>query len=75
MTKTKQKNNSRLRHAEYYDAMQGTFDKLYADSIVLSELDWWVASQWGKYAHACNDMAKRPPKAVEANKRYEEALL
>lgn len=31
MTKTKQKKNSRLRHAEYYD-MQGTFDKLYADS-------------------------------------------
>ena len=31
MTRTKQKKNSRLRHAEYYD-MQCAFDKLYADS-------------------------------------------
>lgn len=31
VTRTKQKKNSRLRHAEYYD-MQCAFDKLYADS-------------------------------------------
>ena len=31
VTKTKQKKNSRLRHAEYYD-IQDTFDKLYGDS-------------------------------------------
>ena len=31
MTTTKQKKNSKLRHLEYYD-LQGTLDKLYADS-------------------------------------------
>lgn len=54
MTKTKQKKNSRLRHAEYYD-MQGTFDKLYADSkngkVFVSLMDLIVSDENIKLAY------------------------